>query len=248
MAEQPYGCGVIEHPVECLCDVVITKPTPITVTSVQDFHMGRQIAEIRGYSAPWSNDQLLSFFEDLCLFHDKWNEQKHNYDGNQYDSLEDIPPILDGFATFQQWQIIRDTVQYCMDNYGQPLVYILQHLGVSAQDFIVAVTTNSCDKQWSYSDIALLDNAMMVANVNYAEVAREFDITEGIVDGLRKYFEKRRNEMYGSEFPVKDAMHKLALCTDKTPSQIRDEILSLYGVEYSVSAISKYRKRNAHRH
>lgn len=67
-------CGVDMHPEECLCDVVITEPTPIRVAdAVDEMWMGAQLCEIRGYGRPWSNEDMVNYFADMCLFYDRWS-------------------------------------------------------------------------------------------------------------------------------------------------------------------------------
>lgn len=69
------GCGVDMHDDECLCDVVITDPTPIVVTdAVNDMWMGAEVCKVRGYGIPWTPDTMLEYFSDLCTFYDRWSE------------------------------------------------------------------------------------------------------------------------------------------------------------------------------
>jgi len=81
-----HTCGVDTHPDECLCDVIITTPTPIRVPdAVDEMWMGAQVCEIRNYGRPWSTDSMLNYFADLCLFYDRWSalqEQPTAHKGN----------------------------------------------------------------------------------------------------------------------------------------------------------------------
>lgn len=72
-SEEWLGCGVEGHDDTCLCDVVITEPTPIRVAdAVNEMFMGRQICDLRGYGRPWTTETMLDYFSDLCTFYDKW--------------------------------------------------------------------------------------------------------------------------------------------------------------------------------
>ena len=44
MTASPKGCGVLEHDEECLCDVIITKPTEVKVRIPFDINHGPAIA------------------------------------------------------------------------------------------------------------------------------------------------------------------------------------------------------------
>lgn len=58
------ACGVLAHPPECLCDVVIDKPCVVaTVTNVSDLWQGQRIAKSLDLCAPYSDSDLLKFFE-----------------------------------------------------------------------------------------------------------------------------------------------------------------------------------------
>lgn len=251
MTEEWLGCGVAEHNADCLCDVVIRKPLPpledCIVDGVTSLKMGERICEIQGYGIPWSRNQMLDYFTDLTEFTDRWATEKHWVKSDDYECLDNVPSFGDDLlATFQQWELIRDTVQMCMDKFDEPLAYILEHLCLSPDEFITAATCRpDVGFCWDSETIMVFENYMMYCDVNYADVSRMFSITDGVTEGLRKYFYNRRIKKYGSDTPVKDAMHKYALTTSLTPSQIRDAILDEYGIEYSISAISKYRKRNA---
>jgi len=62
------GCGVAEHPEECLCDVIITKPTK-TVVGALDFYGASIIIEKLGISHPWTSADLADFLELLGKGH-----------------------------------------------------------------------------------------------------------------------------------------------------------------------------------
>ena len=56
-------CGVEGHDEECLCDVIITKPTKVTVTIPDSFQYGQEVVEYLGLGVPWKASDLLLFLE-----------------------------------------------------------------------------------------------------------------------------------------------------------------------------------------
>jgi hypothetical protein len=72
---------VVEHEDECLCDVIVNQPTPIGVfDGVHGMWMGAKLCEVRDYNAPWTTDNMLSYFADMCTFYDRWHAlQKQKY-------------------------------------------------------------------------------------------------------------------------------------------------------------------------
>jgi hypothetical protein len=57
------GCGTPEHGEDCLCDVVIPKPTPIGVSFPYDITFAKVICEHMGYEAPYTDEQVLEVMQ-----------------------------------------------------------------------------------------------------------------------------------------------------------------------------------------
>jgi hypothetical protein len=61
--KQITTCGVEGHDEECLCDVIITKPTKVTVTIPDSFQYGHEVVEYLGLGVPWKAADLALFLE-----------------------------------------------------------------------------------------------------------------------------------------------------------------------------------------
>jgi len=248
MVAGPIGCGVLEHPEDCLCDVKLpAEPTPIRVRdAVGEMFMGPSVCELRGYSVPWTPNKMLDYFVDLCRFYDVWVNTQDAEDENQIRSLADVPRKLDLSReyTFRRYSTIRDTVKMCMDNLDVPLVHILQHIGVTADQFMEAVTSGKTPHlSFTYEDLTKLDRAMMTKSLSYTGIAREMGLTVMMVRGLIKYWRIRR-EKQPHEQTAKERMHDLAINSSKSAAEICDIIQQEYGVIYHRSAVSKVRIRS----
>jgi hypothetical protein len=66
-----YTCGVVAHDIDCLCDVVVTTPTPILVDPV-DGWQGEHIAEFLDLCVPWTDASILKFLTAQLMFHDEF--------------------------------------------------------------------------------------------------------------------------------------------------------------------------------
>ena len=66
-----YTCGVVAHDIDCLCDVVVTTPTPILVDPV-DGWQGENIAEFLDLCVPWTDASIFKFLTAQLLFHDEF--------------------------------------------------------------------------------------------------------------------------------------------------------------------------------
>lgn len=59
------GCGGDGHDADCLCDVVVTKPTPIAVSFPHDITFASLICEHMGYEAPYKPADVLEALQ-MC--------------------------------------------------------------------------------------------------------------------------------------------------------------------------------------
>ena len=64
MTKSPKGCGVIEHPDNCLCDVRIQVPLPIKVTIPSDLQHGEFVANLIEFSPPYTSEELARFLSE----------------------------------------------------------------------------------------------------------------------------------------------------------------------------------------
>lgn len=239
------GCGTAGHDPACLCDVVIVRPLPplreCMRDVVQDLDMGPQVAELRGYGIPWTNDSMLDFLCDVQKFWDAWKLQRNNAD---YTTLEAVPPIVWDTSRYLQdlWREVREAVMYAMNRWDASLMDILAQLHVSAQRFMDAVTNGHNTGVWDDPRLIRLESMFMEPNLNFAHIARTMEMSEEQVDGLRKYWAQRRERLIGSDNPARDYMHKLAH-SDLMPSVIVKMVEAEHGVKYSRASVSKYRER-----
>ena len=82
-----YTCGVVAHDIDCLCDVVVTTPTPILVDPV-DGWQGEEIAEFLDLCVPWTDASIFKFLTAQLMFHDEFviiqkQARLSEYDRNQ---------------------------------------------------------------------------------------------------------------------------------------------------------------------
>jgi hypothetical protein len=71
------NCGVEDHDMDCLCDVVVKEPAPVLKDWVRDSWLGREIVKELGLSSPWTPDKILYLLETQTAAHDLY--MKHRY-------------------------------------------------------------------------------------------------------------------------------------------------------------------------
>lgn len=244
--ESPLGCGVMEHEESCLCDVIITKPLPPLEecfrNAVEESFMGSKLCELRGYSAPWTNDKMLDYFTDMTTFWDAFHYEKKVFttDVNTLEEVEEI--VLHDEPAFIKWGKIRDAIQTNMDRFDACLTDIIQHLSLEPQETMAALTTNKGGDGWTYEKIDKLDKLFMTEQ-NMSEIARQMDISVGIIKGLVKYWDKRRQRQGTVVNPPRALLHELCRNTNLTATKILEMVYNETGFVYTKSAVSKYRTR-----
>lgn len=254
MTAGPIGCGVPQHPDECLCDVVLVNPLPPLDMCIRnytrDVDMAAQVASMRDYCAPWTDNTILDFMLDVQRFWDEWH-MREKLEPSPYGFgcafLSEMPPVRydSSFPITRFWEEVRASVLYCMDNFDDSLVTILDHIRVSPEDFYSSVVNGATT--WDGLDVQTLDTLdkdLMEQKVVIRRVAAKHGLTAEQVDGLRPYWEKRRKRLVGEALNM-PRQYFQELCADLslTNSQIRAMVKERYGVNYSTSAISVQRKR-----
>lgn len=179
------GCGVDNHPKDCLCDVRVS-PTevPINVRClVQDMKYGEEICEIRGYTEPWDDEQIVGYLHDLLYANDemrKWSSvlAHYNPEAREIDTIG---------RRVSDWKSIRTTAETMLSVPNGPKVrQVLVVLGVTAQQFTRAVTTNKFEMDDETLDE--FERVILDGKPKIAHVAKQFGISPEITRNLMTYW------------------------------------------------------------
>lgn len=181
------GCGVDNHRADCLCDVrVAPTEVPINIKCmVQSMKHGEEICEIRNYTQPWDDQQIVSYLGDLLYAHDeirsgKWDMLLEHYDK----SSRDVDTI--GRAV-SDWKSIRQTAEAMLQDQRRPKVrQVLVVLGVTAQQFTRAVTTNKFEMDAETLDE--FERVILDGKPKIAHVAKQFGMSFDITRNLMTYW------------------------------------------------------------
>lgn len=249
MVAGPIGCGVLEHEEACLCDVDIdARPLPKIADVIKDFTrdvaMAREVAELRGYSAPWTNETTLAYLCDVQKFWDVYKEQLA--EGHiEYKTLESVPPFVwdSGVSLQQSWARVRELLMYCLSRFDDPSLDIIRHLNVSPKQFMASISNGHFLGEWTEADMVLCDELLMQEVLVAADVYRRLNISDDQLKSLRKYWEVRRSRKWSIDNPAKVMMHNLARNTTLSPKEIIRMVQERYNFTYSRGAVTKYRKR-----
>jgi hypothetical protein len=232
-------CGVEEHPEECLCDVIITRPLPPLQEcfrdAVSEMWMGRQICELRDYSAPWTNDKILDYLTDVQRFAEAVAKG----------ALDDGGYTNEGSHVFKRWEYVRKAVMYRMENYEDNMVDALASVGVSPTEFMLASSMGAHKRAWTDEEFAVFNERMLDRLAVYMRIAVDFNISDEYVYNLRKYWKPARVRLHGDVPPLeasRNYMRQLCLETDLDPAEIIALVESQYGRRYSKAMISKVRR------
>lgn len=181
------GCGVDNHDPDCLCDVRVgATEVPINIKClVQDMRYGEEICEIRGYTEPWDDQQIVSYLHDLLYAHDEmrsdfWQGLLEHYDK----SSRDVDTI--GRAV-SDWKSIRQNAEAMLQDERRPKIrQVLVLLGVTAQQFTRAVTTNKFEMDAKTLDE--FERVILDGKPNITHVSKQFGISYEITRNLMTYW------------------------------------------------------------
>lgn len=124
-------CGVDNHDDACLCDVVITAPSAIAVCdAVDEMWMGRQLCEVRGYGYPWTDENILNYFQDMCTFYDRWSELEEQKFAHKSEPHERMVQLLrQGVKNSDIRRIIKE--EYSVDYSRSAISHTKKRIGLS---------------------------------------------------------------------------------------------------------------------
>lgn len=233
-------------------DLADVKPLGVRIQISDGVHgmwMGRQLCEVRGYSAPWTNNKILDYFQDLCTFYDAWSESISHV--ALPDAMSELQALdLEG-DTFNKWKLIRAYVEGAYSKFpNESLLSIMVALGITPTQYLQACTTGGLPKCFEATPdfISRLEEYYLShEKIVWVEIGKEFGITAHIAKNICRVFDKRHVAKYGDlagqRKYARELLNDLSLCTDETPTHITKEVFDRTGVRFDLSAVTKIRKR-----
>lgn len=235
---ETLGCGVNGHDTECLCDVIVTAPTPIAVRdAVNEMWQGHTICEMRNYGRPWTDASIVDYFADLTKGYDAWRSSG-------------IPEIVqareEGSVDLRyhgELKQIRTSVRSALahNNPKPKIEIVLQALGYTAEQFTSAVTTN----KWVV-DIDTLNRfeaRILEGFPSLAGLAREFGVSVEIAKNLFGYWNiPYEPKGATTKAAIRERMNVL-IRQGLMPKPISDILESEFGIVVDRHTIAKAKAR-----
>ena len=240
-AKDWLGCGVKSHHSDCLCDVVLTSIAPITIENgTADIFMGSEIAELRGYCVPWTNNKMLDYFTDVVMFHDTW------VDSGLKKITENKTAGRGSEFTAWNWKMIRAGVKGALMNEPKPKIrVVLATLGYTVDEFICSATTGKFTMTASQLD--LFEERVLAGVTNMAQLGRDFNMPTDTAKNLYKYWNIPYTTVYtyngskGNEVPR--ARIKELILAGYKPSEVSRMLMDELGYQVSRHTVSKTKAR-----
>jgi hypothetical protein len=229
------NCGNVEHPETCLCDVRLLG-VQVDPDAITGMWMGKRIAEVRDYDLT-DPKHIVEWLSDLVSFHDEFKT-------SHVPEIEDIPMLGRDPNPACYWKQIRDTVTMMVANYPVGSVLVaLDHIGVSLDDFIVAMTVNKLNREITRDEYTAFEVDMLEPEPNYAAIGNKHNLGRSTVGKFRALLEPmaiRKNGAGSNPKLVKRDLHNMAMS-----SMTADEIIAVmqerYNATYTRDAIYNYR-------
>lgn len=243
------SCGYRKHGSECLCDV---QPLGVEIgigDMVNDMFMGRQLCDLRGYCAPWTRNDILDYFTDLCTFYDAYAEQKKNpIIIGEFESVT-MPEEMrhDKFGGHTK---MRHYVRAVYNQYGRTLSDTLRQLGLTADDYRSMLSRGSRkgqpQSQMTMEKIDYLESELTKRErPPMADLTKNSGLSEFIITNVIRDMDDRRKQLHGNVNweEAHALMVKLSTETTMTSTKILRKVFDETGVMFDKSNPIKVRKR-----
>lgn len=238
------GCGVHEHGPECLCDVKITKPTPMVRDCVNDIWMGPQICDVQGYGKPWTRAKLADYLTDLGNFQAAIRAYGMVEGGIEMSTLND--------TSFAGMTNLRIAVQEFLNKMPEPsIVSALQILGVTPAKFVTAITQAKIPnaETWTIEKMEAFERDTL-ARTKISTMMERYGISQGnfyrIKEYMRPVFKHHKISFQEGKSMERKSARNLAkklIAEGLENSAIIAQVEAEFGIRYSSAAISKIRVR-----
>lgn len=239
------SCGRRAHDPECLCDV---KPLNVRVgvaDLVNDMFMGRELCDLRGYGAPWTNDKIVDYFTDLCKFYDAYADSKKNpIIIGEFESLTLPDEVRHAMNAHAQ---IRDYVRTVYNAHGRTMSETLHQLGVTADEYRFALTkARTSRKQFTMETVAYLEQALTSKErPPLADLIAATGMTDAIIMAFARQVDERRKQLHGDcgEQQARELCLRLAHGTNMTPLNIVRKVYDETGIMFNRTTPMQMRLR-----
>jgi hypothetical protein len=253
----PIGCGIVDHPETCLCDV---KPLQVRISvsdGVHEMWMGKKICDLRGYSRSWTRNSMVDYFQDLCRFYDEWSRlEAGGYEFPESLGELSLPEEIATSKDFGKWWAVRDFVNSAYNHYGYDMNTILRQVGITPHQWFVSCIGGRVNTphQMTEQKLAVIENQFTEFTLPHMkQLAERVQMTTHIMETMRDIFAKRRRQLHGDTLPedvqrsASDMIKRLSLDTTTPPSEIIATVQQETGISFSISYVTNLRKRNKKR-
>lgn len=222
--------------------------TPIGVelnsNAINGMWMGDRIANIKGYDLTNQRD-ILSWLETLVEVHDQYVAE---YLGASFNDLE---PLVLPTNPLVRWRIIRDTVTNAVKQFADvtSVLDVLDKLGVTLDEYMVAVSTNKYTGSIDRETFAQFESDICRKRPNYMELVRKYGINRNMMKTFREIYEPLviRQHGHGNDVGmIRKEFHDMIMLGEIPDKEILQIINGKYGTNYVLDSIRWHRKRMKH--
>lgn len=171
MSAQPEGCGVLDHPLECLCDVVIPHPTGWVDDAIQDMWMGQELAKLMDYRMPWEDATIFHYLESLVYAKDNWPKTFG----------------MSGDEMFQWAGDMRAAIRQRLDAGAPSITNVMDELGLDMDRMNAVLFAGRRD--WTLDKLVAFEDAVRTRKYsNASALGKAFGLPHKSADKLASYW------------------------------------------------------------
>ncbi len=219
--------------------------TPIGVNissdAINGMWMGDRIAYLKGYDLS-NREDILSWLEAVTELHDQFVEQ---FMGDKFDELQ---PLELPTNPLSRWKIIRDSVIIAVRQFNDvtSVLDVLDKLGVSLDEFMVAMTTDKFTGSMSREKYLQFEQDICQARPVYMQLVRKYGINRNLMKSFQNLYEPLVIRIHGRGNDlglIRREFHEMIMAGTMTDKEIVKLINDKYGTSYVVDTVRWHRRK-----
>jgi len=243
MTSELVTCGVVGHGDDCLCDVVVTSPTPIGVgDAVRDMWMGEQLCEYRDYPSEdgWTDDAILGYLTEVTRLHDAWVENNGVCNYYSTSTLDGSALARDGKAL----KMVRTLVRNRLAEPSCPTIdVVLGEFGFTAEHFTSAVS--GC--KWTMDMQTLVEFERVLRDPEhrptFSWLSQRFGLSDESTYSLCSYWNYKSPRGNRNKCSLERERFNTMLSSDMSIVDIVNAMKKEFGLNYTTGAVRRARYR-----
>jgi hypothetical protein len=221
--------------------------TPIGVSinsdAINGMWMGDRIAYLKGFDLTNRRD-IISWLEAVTEIHDQFVAE---FLADKFDDLQPLEQLPTN--PLQRWKIIRDSVMNAVRQFENVtgVLDVLNKLGITLDEFMVAMTTNKFDGEMDEAKFLAFEQAMCSSRPIYMQIVRKYGVNRNLIKSFQELYEPIvvRTHGRGNNIGlIRKEFHDMIMAGTIPDKEIVETINKKYNTTYKVDSVRWHRRQS----